>query len=181
MHFSCRHGSVAVGQEGAHGQRVAALGVDHVGDLLDERCREPAGVVVHELGVDVGPFRGNLDLDILASAVDGRVVHVHDVLALLAVGLEGRVLHVLHGVVDGDDAGDAEERALEYGVGASSESYLLGYLGGVDDVEPDLLASDHRLHIVGDALHGLLLVPEGVEQEAAAFLDALEHIVFLEV
>ena len=50
-----------------------------------------------------------------------------------------------------------------------------------DDVEVDVLASDDSLCVVGDALQGLLLVPEGVEEEAAAVFDAFEDIVLLEI
>ena len=44
-----------------------------------------------------------------------------------------------------------------------------------------MLLGDDGLDIVRDALEGLLLVPEGVEQEAAAVLDTLQDIVLLQV
>ena len=178
---ACGHGAVHPGDEGAHGQGVAALGVDYVGNLLDKGRSKARGVGIDEPGAYGGPFGGNLDLGVFASAVDGGVVHGHDVFALLAIALEGRILHVLDSVLGGDDAGDAEECALEDGVGAAAQTDFGGYLGGVDDVEADVLAADDSLDVVGDALKGFFLVPEGVEQEAAAFLDALEDVVLLEV
>ena len=68
--------------------------------------------------------------------------------------------------------------------GAITECYetdLSCDLCSVDDVEVDMLASDDCLCVVGDALEGLLFVPEGVEKEAAAVLDALEHVILFEV
>jgi hypothetical protein len=56
--------------------------------------------------------------------VDGLVVHVHDVLALLQVGLGGGVLHVLDGVLLGHDLGQGEESGLQDGVGALAHADL---------------------------------------------------------
>ena len=130
---------------------------------------------------NVCPLGRDIHLYILTAAVDGGIVHIHDVLTLLAVRLEGCVLHILDCVLYRDDAGDSEECALKDGVGASAKADFSGDLGCIDDVELDLLAADDGLCGVRNACEGLLLVPEGVEKEAAAFLDTLEHVIFLEV
>ena len=56
------------------------------------------------------PVGRNLELTEGGSAgIDGLVVGVDDGLALLHVGLGGRVLHVLQGVLGGQDLGQREE------------------------------------------------------------------------
>ena len=175
------HGAVCVRQEGAYGEGVTGLCVHDVGDVLHE-CRSKTVLIgVLELGGNFGPLCGNLDFGVLTAAVYGSVVHVHHVFTLLAIGLHNCVLHVLHGVFGGDDAGDAEECALEDGVGAASKADFGGNLGGVDDVHLDVLAADGGFNVVRNVLDGLFFVPEGVEKEGAAFLDALQDIVFLKV
>ena len=67
------------------------------------------------------------------------MVHVHDVLALLQVGLRGGVLHVLDGLLLGHDVGQREERRLQDGVGALAHADLAGQVDGVDGVELDVV------------------------------------------
>ena len=44
-----------------------------------------------------------------------------------------------------------------------------------------MLASDDGLGCIRNPFEGFLLVPEGVEQEAAALLDALQYVIFLKI
>ena len=99
--------------------------------------------MVHELGIDVSPFCRNLYLNVLSTTVDGGVVHVNHVLALLAVALESGCLHILNGVLCRDDACDSEECTLEDGVSTSAQTDFCSYLGSVDDIEVDVLAANH--------------------------------------
>ena len=77
---------------------------------------------MHEaLVLDRSPLGRNLDLnDGIAAGVHGRIVHVDDILALLAVGLLDRLLHLLDGLVERNDVGDLEERRLHDRVGAAA-------------------------------------------------------------
>ena len=91
-------GAVGVIDEGGDGQAVAVHLVHRGEDVLDHLDGLLAAVDGSGFrGVDrVGPGGGNLDLDVGGGAgVDGLVVHVDHVLALLQVGVEGGVLHVL--------------------------------------------------------------------------------------
>ena len=170
-----------VAGEGAHRKVVAVLGGDHVGHVADEFGSQALVVGVDELAAGIIPGFGDLDLDIVAAAVHGRIVHLDHVLALLAVGLVDGFLHVSDGLFVRDDAGDLEEGALQDRVGAAAQADLSRDLGGVDQIEADVLVHDGLLHEVRDALEGLLGVPEAVEQQRTAVLDALEHIVFVEI
>ena len=176
-----RHGAVGVRHEGADREGVAGLGVHDVRDFLDEGGSQTVLVRVLELGGQVGPLGRDVDLGVLATAVDGRVVHVHHVLTLLAIGLHDGVLHVLHGVLVGDDARDLEEGALEDGVRTVAEADFRSDLGRVDDIDLDVLPADDGLRVVRDVLDGLFLVPEAVQQQGAAFLDALQDVILAEV
>ncbi|CAN3996216.1 Ribbon-helix-helix protein CopG domain-containing protein, partial [Dysosmobacter welbionis] len=62
---------------------------------------------------------GHIELLVGGGAgVDGLVVHVHDVLALLQVGVGGGVLHVAHSLALRHDLSQREEGGLQDGVGA---------------------------------------------------------------
>ncbi len=80
------------------------------------------------LGLLVGklsPSGIHIKLLIFIATVYCSVVHVNDVLTLLAIRLDDEFLHLLHSKVYGDDFGDAEECALENSVCAVAKTYFL--------------------------------------------------------
>ena len=175
------HGAVLVRKECAYRKSISALGVDHVSDFFYEWSGKTLCVVIDEFGVDRGPFCRNLDFYVLSSAIDSCVVHIDDVLALLAVRLESRILHVLDSILYRNNTGDAEECTLKNGVGASAKAYFGSNLGSVDDIKLDLLASDDGFDEIRDSFECLLFVPQGVEKKAASFLYSFEDIIFLKI
>ena len=178
-------GAVGVVLEGGDRQVLAVEGVHGEHHVVD---------VVHQLGTVAGsnlllrvvhsvlPGGGHVHLDVAGSAaVDGVVVHLDNGVALTAVRLGGGVLHILDGILFGDDLGNGEEGGLEHGVGAGAQAQLLADLKGVDGVEVDVIVSNELLHLAGQALVQLLGVPRAVQQEAAALFQILDHVVGLQV
>ena len=163
--------------EYAYRESVTCLSVYNVSDLLHE-CRSKTVLVrVLELSCDVLPVSWNLNLGVLTTSVDSSVVHVHDVLTLLAVALHDSLLHVTYSLLVRDDACDLEECRLEDCVCTSAESDLSCDLCRVDDIEGDVLLSDDSLYMVRNSLESLFLIPEAVEKECTVLLDALEYII----
>ncbi len=81
------------------------------------------------------------------------IVLVSDILAFLTVALDDEFLHLLDGQIHGDNHfGDAEECALENGVGAVAQSDFLRDLGCVDVVDGDIVLSEVTLDVVGKVL-----------------------------
>ena len=157
-----------------HGQGVAVHLVDGIEDGLDHLDGlGAAGLLGLDLAVDgVGPGGGNVDLDVGGGAgVDGGVVHVDDVLALLEVGVQGGVLHVLDGLGLGHDLRQGEEGALEDRVGALAHADLLGQVDGVDHVELDVVLGDVALGGGVEVMLKLREIPLAVHEEHAAGLD----------
>ena len=91
------------------------------------------------------------------------------------------VLHLLNGLIDGDNARDAEEGALQDRVGAVAESDFGGNLRGVDHIDRDILLCQHALDLVGHIARKRLIVPNGVEQEGTSGLNAAQHVVHVHV
>ena len=178
---ACGHRTVGIRQEGADGEGISILGVHYVGDLLDESRSETVLIGGLELGSDLCPLGRDVDFGILTATVDSSIVHVDDVLALLAIALDDSVLHVFDSILVRNDAGNLEECGLQDGVGPVAEADLRSDLGSVDNEQPDVLLADDGLHVVRNPLDCLSLVPEGVEKEGTILLDALENIVLLEV
>ena len=164
--------------EGAHGQEVAVLCIDGAHEVGDE-----GGLFAYNLLVlgQVGPCGVNGQGLVFATAVNGLVVLVHYVLALLAVALDDEFLHLLYGEVYGDDFGDAEEGRLEDGVRAVAEANLLCNLRGVDIVNGDIVLGKVALHVVGQILSQFFAFPDGVEQEGAAVAQTTEHVVHVQI
>ncbi len=82
--------------------------------------------------------------------------HVPSSRPLNAVALYDEFLHLLNCKINRDYLGDAEERALEDGVGAVAQSDLLCDLGCVDIVNLDIVVSKVLLDVVGEVLGKLL-------------------------
>ncbi len=57
-----------------------------------------------EFGGDGLPLCRNFNLGVFTTTVDGSIVHVDDILALLAIALERCILHIFDGVLCRDDA-----------------------------------------------------------------------------
>ena len=168
---------VAVGK-GGDGQAVAVHAAHGLHDLLDHL--HGGGVALHVLGhglvLGVLPGGGHLKLVERGGAhVDGLVVHIHHVLALLQVGVGGGVLHVADGLRLGHDLGQLEEGGLEDGVGALAHADLDGQVDGVDGVDLDVVLGDVALGHGGHVVIQLLVRPLAVDEEHAAVLHVADH------
>ena len=170
--------SVFESLEGAHGEVITHLSVDNVHEFLHISGRTVVdGLLVFErspCGIDGEGV-------VLATAIDRGVVFLHDVLTLLAVALLDEVFHLFNGLFDGDHARDAEEGALQNGVGAVAESDFGGDLRGVDHIDRDVLLCQHALDLVGHVAREGFVVPNGVEQEGSSGLNAAQHVIHVHV
>ncbi len=165
--------AVLVADEGGHGQRVAVHASHRLHDALDKGHGLGTALDIGGLGSSRGalPRLGHVHLHESGGAgIDGLVVHVNDVLALLGVGSRGRILHVLDGLFLGHDLGQGEEGGLQDGVGALAHADLDGQVDGVDEVELDVVVGDVALGVGGQVLFKLLGRPLAVDEEAAAGL-----------
>ena len=171
-------GTVLAALECAHGQQVAVLGVDGTNHVVNK-----LGSVVGSgaFDIEVAPSGIHSQLGVLVTTVNGLVVLVHHVLTLAAIGLDDELLHLLDGQVNGDNLGDAEECALQDGVGAVAQTNLLSDLGGVDVVNLDVVVGEVLLHVVGQVLGQLVGVPNGVQQEGTTLLQTAGHVIHVQV
>ena len=178
-------GAVGPGHELGDGDGVAAHGVGGDHDVLDVLGQlRPVGVDGGGDGLvlGVGPADGHGDLlDPFDAGIHGVVVAHDDVHTLVAVALDDGVLHVLDGLVHGDDLGQLEEGGLEDGVGPVAHAQFDGLVSGVADEDPDVVLGQVTLGGGGQVLLQLLEVPGTVEQEGAAGLDVLDDVELLHV
>ena len=150
----------------ADGQLVALAGHDPGGHVLHEVGRGRR----HQLGLVVvaGHRRGHLDaVEIGDRLVDRVVVHLHDLLAPLAVGLVDGLLDGGDGLFRRDDVREVEEAGLHDGVDAPAHAGLLGHLVGVDGVDLEAQLDDPLLGLVGQPVPDLLGREGRVDQEGA--------------
>ena len=165
--------------KGGDGQAVAVHLAHGLQDLLDHlhKLRLTLQLLVLGLVHGVGPLGGHIDLLIGGGAqVDGLVVHIHHVLALLQVGGLGLLLHEADGVLLGHDLGQGEESGLEDGVVALAHTDLDGQVNGVDGIQLDVVAGDIALGIGLQVMIQLIEVPLAVDHEHAAGLDVVDHL-----
>ena len=159
-------------------QRVAVHLIDREEDVLNllDQFRLAFEVVLGDNVFCVGPGSGNVDLHIGGSAgVDGLVVHLDDVHALLGVGLRGLFLHVLDGVRFRQDLCQREERGLKDGVGALAHADGLRQIDGVDGVELNVVLGNVALGSGIQMMGQLFRRPLTVDHEHAARLDVTDN------
>ena len=171
--------AVLIGHQGGDRQIVAPLAVagdddilHHIGQALVHRA------LIHSLG----PGGGDVHLHgAVHTGVHGGHVHVDHLLALLGVGLLHGLLHVAHGVLHRHHAGEPEEGGLQNHVGVVPQAQLPGQLVGVHDVELHVVVRNVLFHIAGQLAVQLGLAPGGIQQEGAAVLDLVDHVVLGDV
>lgn len=104
----------------------------------------------------------------VCAAVNGVVVHLNDLVALLAVGSFGSGFHVIRSLISGDDVGQFEERRLQNGVDSAAQTNLTADLDTVDGVELDVVVCDVFFIFIRQSLLNLSHIPAAVEQERTA-------------
>ena len=149
-------------------------GVDHLDELLGAVLADSLGSVN-----SVSPVRGNVDLDVCGSAgVDSLLVHLDYLFALLHE-LLGLLLHVADSLFLGKNLGKGEECGLKNGVGALAQTDLCRDINSVDGVELNVVLGYVALSLCGHLLVELISVPLAVDEENAAGLNIVDHLVAL--
>ena len=96
------------------------------------------------------PVGGNVDLHDRSHALfNRRIVHVDDLLALVAVIVDHGFLQILHCVRHRNDRRQFEERRLHDHVDAAAQAQTLGDAGAVEGVELNLVLGDIAFHEAG--------------------------------
>ena len=165
--------------KGGNGQAVAVHLAHGLQDLLHHLHKLGLTLQGLVLGLvhSIGPIGGDIDLlEGGGAQVDGLVVHIHHVLALLQIRGLGLLLHVADGVLLRHDLGQGEEGGLENGVVALAHADLDGQVNGVDGVELDVILGDVALGIGLQMMVQLVHIPLAVDHEHAAGLDVIDHL-----
>ena len=163
-------------------QIVTLQGVDRIHNLADELRTRHVDTVRRILNLDIGPLGRNLHLLYgIAAGIYRSVVHVDDILALLAVRLQDGVLHLLDSLLERNHIGDLEECRLHDGVGTRSQTQLGCDLRSVDDIEVDIVLGHVDLHVVGQRSARGSRIVYRVQKERTALLQTLQHIILVDI
>ena len=129
----------------------------------------------------VSPISRNVDLLVSGSAqLDCLVVHVNDVLTLLQVRMGSSVLHQLDCGLFRHNLSQREECRLQNGVGALAHANLDSQINCVDGVQLNVVLCDVTLCLSRHVLVQLFRRPLAVNQEYAARLYVVDHLVALD-
>ncbi len=113
-------------------------------------------------------------------AVDRGEVHVHDRLALAAVGLADRLLDMGDRLFAWQHAGDGEEAGLQDRVRPQAQPELPRDGGSVDHEQPQMLVDDCLLHRAGQVAPNFVRRIGRVEQEGRAGCGDMQQILPLQ-
>ena len=156
--------------ECGNGQVVALLAIHDVADILNEiGARDKRSFAARRR---VFPFGGNLDGNRRRDpGIDGRIVPIDDVLPFAPVGMLVRLFEIAHGIFDGDDICQREERRLHDHIDARAEAELTGNLEGVDEIQFRVKLRQFPFHHRGKDRVQLLRFPRTVQKEDAAVFE----------
>ena len=160
-------------------QVVAAAGHDLTSDFLDKRRCIIGNHLMHVHRA--GGLIGHLDLvDLAQCSIHGVVIHIDDLIALLAIGLLDGSLDRSDSRVGIDDTADLEERRLHDHVDAAAKTEVFSDLDRVNDIELQFLLDDRLLNFQRQRFPDIFGAVQAGQQEGTALLDMAEHIVFFD-
>ena len=108
------------------------------------------------------------------------MVHVNDFLTLLEVRLCSSVLHMLYSLFDRHYLCKSEECSLEDSICTLAHADLLSKVDSVYCIELDIVLSDILLCFSIEVSIQLICAPLAVDEEYAARLNVLNHLIALE-
>ena len=124
---------------------------------------------------------GNFNFDnIFYRCINGRVVHIDNLVAFLAVGFLDSVLDSLDRFLLGQDAGNKEEGGLHNHVDAGTKTNRFSKFDGINNVEFGLLGNELFLYFGRQLFPHLGFLKGGGQQEGASIFKVGEHVIFVQ-
>ncbi|MBA7655485.1 hypothetical protein ES703_63389 [subsurface metagenome] len=100
--------------------------------------------------------------------IDGCVVHLHDFLALFAVGFLDCILDGFDGCIERDNIADFEKGGLHNYVDSRPQAKFLGECNRIDNVELELLFDNLLLYFLRQSVPDLVFSVHTGQQECSA-------------
>mmetsp|Transcript_36539 Transcript_36539/g.79097 ORF Transcript_36539/g.79097 Transcript_36539/m.79097 type:complete len:607 (-) Transcript_36539:643-2463(-) len=187
--LACAQRHASTGLESADWQVVALQVVAWLLDALGEALRGVGAnppifgaLLAGCAALQARPLGLHGDLhDTLQAGVDAVDVHLHDLVALLAIHFLDASLEQVESLLEGHHTTELEEDALHDHVDALAQAGLDRNLGGVDDEELCFLLGEQGLHRCRQLRLDLFLGPGAIHNTHAARLQVASHVVLLDV
>ena len=120
-------------------------------------------------------------MESIDTSINSTVVHVHNVLALLAIGSNYCILQILNSSLQRNNISQLEESRLHYHVEAAAQAQLLCNLNSVYSIELDIVLGNITLHSSRQMLIQLLISPNGIQQESTILLQTCQQVIFVNI
>ena len=159
-------------------KQVTCLCIDRTDNLFNE-CRSIILLTLFIRKVSPSGIYGKLF--ILTATVNCRIVHVHNVLTLLAIALYDECLHLFYSQIGGDDLRNAEECRLKNSVGAVAQAYFLTYLCSIDVVNMYVMLCEILLDMVWNEVDQFFTVEDCIEQECSVVTQTTCYVIHMQV
>ena len=147
-------------------EQVALKSVDWINNVANKLRTSSVNVLCSLSNNDICPLGRNLNLNYCScTCVNGCVVHIDDILTLLAIRLVDSLLHLLYSLLERNNVCDLEECRLHDGICTATKAKLCCDLCSVDDIEVDVVLCKICLHVVRQSCASGLHITYRVEQE----------------
>ena len=113
------------------------------------------------------------------TSINCAIVHINDILALLAIGSNNSILKITYSLLQRNNISQLEECGLHYHVETSAEAKVLSNLYCINGVELDIVLSNVALHRCRKIIGQLLIIPESIEKEGTVLLKACQQIILI--
>ncbi len=119
-------------------------------------------------------------IQMLQGLIDRLNVHLHDLFALLTVGLADGLLNLLDRFLAGQHTRYGKETNLHHRVDPAAHASLFGHLVGIDHIEPDLLLDHLILQPLGQMAPGFFRAVGTVEQKDCPWFGCFQQLKLLD-
>ena len=176
---AAREGAVCIISEGTYRQLVTLELVHRYEQLVNKFV---AGCSFSSSVASLSPACRNFNsYDSIDALVDSSIVHVDNVLALLAIGMLNSILQVFNSICQRNNISQLEECRLHNHIDAAAQTNFLSNLYSINDVEFNIVLCNIAFELTRQLSVELFRLPVAVQQEGAAFFQTSGYIIFMNI
>ncbi len=149
---------------------IAFHEIDRLNDIFNEVRDIPR--VLFGPDFNLCPFGRDFNLFHIGTACDGGQVHIYNLFAFAAEGLNNGFLHFRKCALKRYHFGYFEEGGLHDGVRAVAQANAFSNIGGIYNIELNIIPGHVFLYGIGKFILCFLRIPYAVEKKSAAFFQS---------
>ena len=128
----------------------------------------------------ISPVSRNIyKMKCINTGINSAIVHIYDILALLAVRSYNSILQIANSLLKWNNISQLEECRLHYHIETSAKAQILSDFNSVYSVEFNIVLGNVALHGSRQLLRQLIIRPKCIKQESTAWLQDCQKVILI--